>query len=790
MADEPGKVAESQEAAALSELPLCENLSQVAAWTARWAARLSGADPVFVWTPDPVHPLFLSTGAFGEGLRAHARKAVGRDDPLVRDALRDRQPRLLSAAELPEAFASSGGAAAWTVLLPATNEGAVVCLLTLAFATRPRLDDAVARIARFLRHSAAALDRALKAERRIVGMRQAIERLTNLYDVSKAFGSTIEGDELAGIVARKAVDFSGAEAGSLWLLEGDDSATLAATAINENYEVADPPDSVGASLIGDVLADRVPFRRNRAEEADPYRSLLGVPLIEEERPIGALVVVNKRGRVAEFSPEDEDLLEDLARQAVRALRNARQYEAEKKVEELDALLAVSREITATLDLDKVMNAIVNATAALISYDRCAIAILDRGKLRLGAVSGIAELDRKSPDIRRTEDLLQWVFLAGENVQASEDPDGSFHADRPETEEKFRQFFSESGSKSFFGLLLEDEEGKLGVLGFESREPIGVGGETRDLLQILVNQATVAVRNAQLYQQVPLAGFLKPFRGRAGGAGQMSRRRRNAWIAGGAIAAILLVAVPWRLRVGGPARMVPGRRSVVAAGVDGVVSAVRRREGDVVAAGDEIATIEDGKYAAALAAARADYQIAAAEAGRFREAGNPSATADAEARRTELAAKISSEEEHLAHARLVAPVAGVIVTPHLEDRVGQYFARGAELCVVADVSRIVAEVSVPESDASLIREGQPADLKLNSYPTRTFHGNVTRVGARLHDDGKDRFLVAEVAVANPDGALKTGMLGKGKILAGHRSILTLLLRKPGRWAYQKIWPLLP
>ena len=33
--------------------------------------------------------------------------------------------------------------------------------------------------------------------------------------------------------------------------------------------------------------------------------------------------------------------------------------------ELDALLAVSREITATLDLDRVMQTIVNASSALI-----------------------------------------------------------------------------------------------------------------------------------------------------------------------------------------------------------------------------------------------------------------------------------------------------------------------------------------------------------------------------------------------------------------------------------------
>ena len=241
----------------------------------------------------------------------------------------------------------------------------------------------------------------------------------------------------------------------------------------------------------------------------PIHSILALPLIEEENPVGALVLANKRGRHPEFTPEDEELLTDLSRQAVRALRNARQHAAERKVAELDALLAVSREITATLDLDRVMQTIVNASAALISYDRCAIAILDRGKLKLGAVSGMAELDRKKPEVERSERLLSWVFLSGADVNVTLQEDGKLLADRPETEEKFRAFFEETGLRAFYGALLSDEEGKLGVLGFECREPIVFDEETRDLLAILVNQATVAVRNAQLYRQVPLAGFLRP-----------------------------------------------------------------------------------------------------------------------------------------------------------------------------------------------------------------------------------------------------------------------------------------
>ena len=107
--------------------------------------------------------------------------------------------------------------------------------------------------------------------------------------------------------------------------------------------------------------------------------------------------------------------------------------------------------------------------------------------------------------------------------------------------------------------------------------------------------------------------------------------------------------------------------------------------------------------------------------RAREAGNAAAMFEAQSRRDELAARITMEEDHLAHTSLRAPAAGVIVTPRLEERVGQSLARGAELCVVADVGTVTAEVAVPEADASLIQTGQTAELKMNPYPTRTFPG---------------------------------------------------------------------
>ena len=68
--------------------------------------------------------------------------------------------------------------------------------------------------------------------------------------------------------------------------------------------------------------------------------------------------------------------------------------------------------------------------------------------------------------------------------------------------------------------------------------------------------------------------------------------------------------------------------------------------------------------------------------------------------------------------------------------------------------------------------------------------MTRVGALVREEGKERFVVAEVAVENPDGLLKTGMQGRGKVRVGWSSIATIVLRRPARWLYGKLWPVLP
>ena len=116
-------------------------------------------------------------------------------------------------------------------------------------------------------------------------------------------------------------------------------------------------------------------------------------------------------------------------------------------------------------------------------------------------------------------------------------------------------------RSFYGAtLLKDEEGKLGALAFESKEPLVFDEGLRDLLAILVNQATVvAPQRAALPAGAP--GRVPQAAARE--APPVRRRSRSASASASAaalaVALVVLFVVPWRFRVGGPGGR-PARRA--------------------------------------------------------------------------------------------------------------------------------------------------------------------------------------------------------------------------------------
>ena len=98
------------------------------------------------------------------------------------------------------------------------------------------------------------------------------------------------------------------------------------------------------------------------------------------------------------------------------------------------------------------------------------------------------------------------------------------------------------------------------------------------------------------------------------------------------------------------------------------------------------------------------------------------------------------------AQLRSPIAGIVVTPNLQNAAGKHLDAGATFAQVLDLNSAVLQVAVPERDAALLHTGEKAAIKLDSYPQRTWRNAVSVVGPEAQAGEGERTFTAEVPVA--------------------------------------------
>jgi len=622
----------------------------------------------------------------------------------------------------------------------------------------------------------------------------SISRVTQMYDLEKVFNSTLEMDELLPMIAKKFQEMLNVQAINIWMINpefpelmaqaGSDPTVQLGTTQGPGEGVAgDVSDNGEAVLINDPEDERL-RTRNASQEERPVFSLLSVPLMEHEQLVGVVEAVNRFDGVP-FDDDDEFLLTTICETASNALHNASLLQAERKVEILQTLVQVSGEITSTLNMDRVLKAVVNGPSAVIPHERSAIALEQRGRLQLKAISGMEQINAQAPEVDRLNRILQWASLLNEDLFVSQKAD-EIDAPREETKEKFRAYFSESGMRAFYAVLLQDEEGRLGILSFESSDPDFLNDAHLEMIKILAGQATVALRNASLYQEVPFIGVLEPLLQRKAKFMALPGRRRAAllgMIAGGLI---LLGAVPMPMRVDGGATVAAARLAQIEPEVGGVVRAVYVHEGEYVQKGATLADLEDWEYRDALSGAQAKYQLAVSEANRALATSDEEQAGIQRVTAQYWASEVARLQERVDETHLRTPISGRVLTEHPENMVGRKLAAGDIFAQVADTSTASVDVAIDEADMPLLRSGTKAAVKLDAYPEKTFRGNVAIVSLQSEVSDERRIFYARVNVPNAEGLMRPGMQGRGKISVGWRPVGVVFLRRPAMWLYSLLW----
>jgi transcriptional regulator with GAF, ATPase, and Fis domain len=518
--------------------------------------------------------------------------------------------------------------------------------------------------------------------------------------------------------------------------------------------------------------------------ARPYFELY-TPLQAHDAVVGVLAL-GRRADGQDYDDEDLTFIEHVGSGAAVALsRCLLDLENRRKIDMLRALSRFTGEITSTLDLNRVLQTVANTTEAVIDRDRAVVVLVDAAALKVRAVSEKVTVEVNEAEVLGMVDVLGVIHRRKGRLRVTAESVADEEAEVPDRD-VFARYFEAGEMQSILALPLQDGEGLLGYLVLESRDPAGFGDATaEEFLGILSGSVTVAIRNADLYRRVPMVGFLAPL------AGQRRRfaamRRRRIILGSAAAAALFVVAIPLPRNAAGPALVRPSEVLPVVALAPGIVERVYASGGEEIVAGAPVASLRNRESDARLAEAEAELAIAERRAAEANERRDP-----AEAQRWALQARnlagwMTYARSEGADQRLTAPVTGSILTPRIEERVGEMLERGDALCEIARLDPVHVEVQISEEDIGDLKPGGNARVKVLSYPNRQFRGKILTISPEgAGPAGKPASFTVTVECANPGVDLLAGMTGRAKVEAGSSPWLWTTLRPLGRAARMNFW----
>jgi two-component system, sensor histidine kinase PdtaS len=220
-------------------------------------------------------------------------------------------------------------------------------------------------------------------------MDAAARHLRLLTETTEAVNSTLNLEEVLGLVASKVADALGADACFVYLYdERSGELVLRATQGTRVEEMTRTPRMrPGEGITGAAAAERRPimlpekahlderFKAFPNLPEDEYESILAVPVLAREKLAGALNVRTRDPR--EFTQGEIDLLLAIAGQVAQTIEHAKLYaDAQRRVSELEALARISEAVSESLYVDEQADAIVRTTMDAVGATGAALVLED------------------------------------------------------------------------------------------------------------------------------------------------------------------------------------------------------------------------------------------------------------------------------------------------------------------------------------------------------------------------------------------------------------------------------
>jgi membrane fusion protein (multidrug efflux system) len=260
-----------------------------------------------------------------------------------------------------------------------------------------------------------------------------------------------------------------------------------------------------------------------------------------------------------------------------------------------------------------------------------------------------------------------------------------------------------------------------------------------------------------------------------------------------VAALPVVVAPAAIgdleeRIEGTGELAAPDRALIAAEVDGRITAVHVDEGAKVAAGQALLAIDPEKRkldadsaTAQLRDAEASLEVALREYERAKALHDQGIASDslldqrgtelsrAQARRDSALAAAGVANRSLRDASVRAPFAGLVARREVSR--GDYVRTGQSLLEVVALDPIEVEFSVAERDSARVQPGQPVTVSVEPYPNEKFVGAVSAVSPVI--DPRTRTMRVKARIPNQDGRLRPGLFARTDLGVAKRSGVVLV-----------------
>lgn len=337
-------------------------------------------------------------------------------------------------------------------------------------------------------------------------LRRKTVQLAALREISQAINTARALQDILELITLKTTRVMGVESCSLYLLEEDtgDLVLLASTGLAP-ASLGQARLRVGEGLTGwtaqtgepVAVADaaRDPRFKYLPETGESiFQSLLAVPLVSQERIIGAMNVQTRGHK--EFSADEVELLALIADLAAGTLEKAVLYERmQRQVAELSALAEVSEAAASPLYLDEILSLIIDMAARVMQAKACTLMLLDeeRGELVVRATQGLSQAYRDLPPVQIGRGIAGQVAQSGQPLAVDDV--------RHDPRYPYPDLASQEGLGALLSVPLRVRGRVIGVLDCYTGTPHRFGPGEIALLSTLANQTALAIENARLVTNV-------------------------------------------------------------------------------------------------------------------------------------------------------------------------------------------------------------------------------------------------------------------------------------------------